>query len=75
MRKFGIILCWLVQLLSIVAIIWASVVQINLQIEKFGFFLIREWVFIPDVSAWGYLGIPAFILSASFKSVLKEEGV
>ena len=72
MRKFAKILCRIVQLLSIMLIVWATVEQINLQIEKFGFLFVGGRVFIPHISAWGYLGIPLFMVAGFINAIIED---
>ena len=56
MRKIKLILFILLTLFSFGCIIYASVMQCVLSYEKFGVIFNSETVFIPDKSAWWYLG-------------------
>ena len=65
MKKIKVILFILLTLFSLGCVIYAGVMQCVLCYEKFGVIFNNEYVFIPDKSAWWFLGaiglIPFFI--------------
>ena len=65
MKKIKLILFILLTLFSLGCVIYASVMQCVLCYEKFGVIFNSNDIFIPDKSAWWYLGviglIPAFV--------------
>ena len=65
MKKIKMILFILLTIFSLGCVIYAGVMQFVLCYEKFGVVFNSDYVFIPDKSAWGFLGIigliPAYI--------------
>ena len=67
MKNFKLILLILLTVFSLGCVIYAGVMQCILCYEKFGVIFNGDGVFIPDKSAWWYLGaiglIPAYVLA------------
>lgn len=65
MKKFKWIFVILLTIFSLGCVIYAGVMQCVLSYEKFGVIFSGESIFIPDKSAWWYLGaiglIPAWV--------------
>ena len=65
MRNFKLILLILLTVFSLGCVIYAGVMQCILCYEKFGVVFSSAHIFIPDKSAWWFLGaiglIPAYI--------------
>lgn len=61
MKKIKMILFILLTIFSLGCVIYAGVMQCVLCYEKFGVVYNSDYVFIPDKSAWGFLGIIGLI--------------
>ena len=61
MKKIKWILVILLTVFSLGCVIYASVMQCVLCYEKFGVVFNSDNIFIPDKSAWWYLGIIGLI--------------
>lgn len=61
MKKIKLILFILLTVVSLGCVIYAAVMQCVLSYEKFGVIFNMDYVFIPDKSAWGYLGVIGLI--------------
>jgi hypothetical protein len=60
-KKLKFILLMVLTVLSIGCVVYAEVMQCVLCYEKYGVIFNSDYVFIPDKSAWGFLGLIGLI--------------